>query len=185
MNELPYSQGKVNRIFADVPKRTIHYWAQLGLLEWAGERQDRRGTHRHYTLENLWQIGLMEELALLGTHITGARNTMKWLSSKYTTEKSGRAELWETCSIVLWRNRPEIQAKPVSTHPATFIEPESIAHAGKPIEVPGWDGSLIVPNDSVGDRVEEISVNSLVIVTINLRSIQVKVERFLERAGLS
>jgi DNA-binding transcriptional MerR regulator len=184
MNDRLFSQGEVYKIFASIPRRTLHYWAQLGLIEWREAHEDRRGAHRLYSLPDLWQIGLMEELAALGTNVTNARNTMKWVRSEYGANRDiPCAAIWGNSSIVLWKNTPPIKPIPVSTDPATFVEPESIISATS--EVTGWDRSIILPNDDIGEWVSHIFRASLVTVIINLESIQEKVQRYLELAGLS
>ena len=65
MKKQLFIQGEVNKILAHIPSRTTRFWVESGLVEWSGEHADRRGLHREYAIENLWQLGLVEELMAL------------------------------------------------------------------------------------------------------------------------
>lgn len=60
-----YSQKEVNRIFGHVPVKTLRWWGQMGFYGWVSETSDGRGIHRQYELSNLYQIGIVEQLASL------------------------------------------------------------------------------------------------------------------------
>ncbi|MGD0488853.1 MAG: hypothetical protein ABSB94_16885 [Syntrophorhabdales bacterium] len=61
-----YKQGEVQKIFPDVPGKTLIYWAREGLVEWDAKTKDARGIHREYSLWNLYQIGILRELTAVG-----------------------------------------------------------------------------------------------------------------------
>jgi DNA-binding transcriptional MerR regulator len=57
-----FSQGELNRIFGHLPDRTVMTWIKEGLVPWTEETRDRRGRHRRYSREDLYCLGLVEEL---------------------------------------------------------------------------------------------------------------------------
>ncbi|MDD3579447.1 MAG: MerR family transcriptional regulator [Desulfobacca sp.] len=61
-----FNQKDVNRIFSHIPKRTILFWVENGLVGTVGEHTDRRGRNRVYSLENLYTLATMEKLLKLG-----------------------------------------------------------------------------------------------------------------------
>jgi DNA-binding transcriptional MerR regulator len=65
MPEQLFSQREVNNIFSHVPSRTLRWWALMKLYDYSAEVHDRRGVHRQYHLENLYQIGIVEALTSL------------------------------------------------------------------------------------------------------------------------
>jgi hypothetical protein len=161
-----YTQGEINTIFEAIPNRTLFSWAQLGLVEWSEESKDRRGTHRRYTLENLWRIGLVEELMALNVGIPFARRVMGFLQNQNTEEH--RLDLWKTCSMVLGQSRPGLHKE----HLFAQVFPEEFR----------WQWGLIMANEEVGGFMREHLEDSLVVVTINLRSVMNKVEAYLKQA---
>jgi DNA-binding transcriptional MerR regulator len=58
-----FSKFEVDKIFDDVASRTLRSWIELGLVQWANERRDRRGTNRLFATENLYQFAVVRELA--------------------------------------------------------------------------------------------------------------------------
>ena len=71
-----FSQGKVGRINPDVSRKTLFVWGKYGLFEWAAERRDARGVQREYSLWNLYQIGIVRELAVLNIPLENIRIIM-------------------------------------------------------------------------------------------------------------
>jgi len=65
MGEQLFSQREVNKIFSHVPSRTLRWWALMKLYDYSAKVHDRRGVHRQYLLENLYQIGIVEALTSL------------------------------------------------------------------------------------------------------------------------
>jgi len=57
-----YSQGQLNKVFGHIPDRTVMTWIKEGLVPWTEETKDRRGRHRRYSREDLYCLGLVEEL---------------------------------------------------------------------------------------------------------------------------
>lgn len=60
-----YSQGEVYRIFKHISPSTILFWTRKGLMESVKESTDGRGKNRFFSLENLHQLAVVEELASL------------------------------------------------------------------------------------------------------------------------
>lgn len=60
-----YTKNELNRIFSDIPSRTLRSWIEADMVEWAGERKDGRGVHRLFATWNLYQIGIVRQLASL------------------------------------------------------------------------------------------------------------------------
>jgi len=63
---MEYKQKDIQKIFPDVPGKTLIYWARIGLIEWDSETRNARGVHREYSLWNLFQIAIVRELTDLG-----------------------------------------------------------------------------------------------------------------------
>jgi len=155
MPESLYSQSEVNRIFAHIPARTHYRWVQLELVKWAKEHEDGRGVHRLYSLEHLWQIGLVEELMALNISKSGVQEAMKWVHS-YN-------KFWEDCTIVLGNNRVGIREEPDSIKQA-----RQRAFVAGVINVQDWDWCIPVPNKDVGEFIQGILDDTRVVAAINL-----------------
>lgn len=87
MSERLYTQREVSGIFLDVPNKTLIYWARQGLVEWAAETKDARGIARFYRYWNLFQMGLVRELAGLGFSIGIIRDIMESMFKDYPKDK--------------------------------------------------------------------------------------------------
>lgn len=75
MNHI-FSQGDIKKIFPDVSRKTFFVWAKDGLFEWVAERSDARGVRKEYSLWNLYQIGVVRELAALNVPLLMIRIIM-------------------------------------------------------------------------------------------------------------
>ena len=87
-----YTQREVASIFRDVPNKTLIYWARQSLVEWAAETRDARGIARLYNRWNLFQLGLVRELAGLGISTENIRLQMggfKDFPQSYTYDNEG------------------------------------------------------------------------------------------------
>ena len=82
-----YTQREVAAIFTDVPNKTLIYWARQGLMEWVAETRDARGIARLYSFWNLFQIGLVRELAGIGFSIENIGVIMEQFFKDYPREK--------------------------------------------------------------------------------------------------
>jgi DNA-binding transcriptional MerR regulator len=84
-----FNQREVNQIFSHIPSRTLRQWALAGLYQWEEETEDARGTKRHYTVLNLYQIGLTEVLAKINFPIHRIKNIMEhfFVGNKFQEEK--------------------------------------------------------------------------------------------------
>lgn len=60
-----FTQKEVNKIFGHIPAKTLRWWGIRQLYGWASESADGRGVHREYGLDNLYQIGIIQELSAL------------------------------------------------------------------------------------------------------------------------
>jgi DNA-binding transcriptional MerR regulator len=76
MSNRLYTQREVSDIFYDVPNKTLIYWARQGFVEWVAETRDARGIARLYNRWNLFQIGLVRELAGLGIPVHWIRSIL-------------------------------------------------------------------------------------------------------------
>ena len=83
MGEKLYSQSEVNRIFSHISPKTLIFWVLSGLVEWSREHEDRRGIHREYSLKNLWQLGLAEELMNLNIPVKFVERMMARVNNKF------------------------------------------------------------------------------------------------------
>lgn len=87
MSNRLYTQREVSQIFSDVPNKTLIYWARQGLVEWVAEMRDARGIARLYNYWNLFQIGLVRELAGIGFPIESIREIMDGSFKDFPPEK--------------------------------------------------------------------------------------------------
>jgi len=71
-----FTQKEVNKLFDHIPAKTLRWWGIMQLYGWTYEFSDGRGIHRNYELANLYQIGLVEQLAGLNVPIPIIRDTM-------------------------------------------------------------------------------------------------------------
>jgi DNA-binding transcriptional MerR regulator len=88
MSDRLYTQREVSDIFYDVPNKTLIYWARQGLVEWVAETRDARGIARLYSYWNLFQIGLVRELAGIGLSIEIIRDIMDRMFKDYPQKRS-------------------------------------------------------------------------------------------------
>lgn len=80
MSERHYRQAEVHKIFSHIPTRTLKSWVELGLVGWTDERQDGRGIHRIYGLENLREFAIVNELSGLNFPVRFIKGIMKYLA---------------------------------------------------------------------------------------------------------
>jgi hypothetical protein len=71
-----FSQKDVNQIFSHIPSRTIRWWGLMGLYQSSSETRDGRGISRLYSGDNLYQIGITEQLADVGIPVNIIRAIM-------------------------------------------------------------------------------------------------------------
>ena len=71
-----FTQKEVNKLFGHVPAKTLRWWGIMQLYGWTYEFADRRGINRKYERANLYQIGLVEQLANLNISIPVIRDIM-------------------------------------------------------------------------------------------------------------
>lgn len=71
-----FTQKEVNKLFSHIPAKTLRWWGIMQLYGWTYEFSDGRGIHRNYELANLYQIGLVQQLAGLNVPIPIIRDTM-------------------------------------------------------------------------------------------------------------
>lgn len=165
-----YSQSEVNRIFAHIPSQTLFHWIRTGLVEWSDAHQDRRGKHRLYSLENLWRIGLVEELMSLNLPISEARVLVEVLDSG---DKNFRTQIWKDHTLILWKARPGAPKKSATKHEGVSV-----------LEISGWHFFSPLRGDMLLEVIDVQLSDALVVVLINLRSIVIKVEEYMKNAKI-
>jgi hypothetical protein len=72
-----FTQKEVNKIFSHVPSKTLRWWGMRELYGWADQVNDGRGIHRLYELDNLYQIGIVEELSSLNIPVEFINKIMR------------------------------------------------------------------------------------------------------------
>ncbi len=87
MEERLYTQREVSAIFSDVPNKTLIFWARQSLVEWQTETRDARGIARLYNFWNLFQFGLVRELAGMGFSIESIRYIMEAMFKDHPGKK--------------------------------------------------------------------------------------------------
>ena len=113
MDKKLFTQGEVNRVFDHIPTSTLLFWAKNEVITWSGESRDGRGVHRLYSREDLYLLGLVEELTILNLPLITIKDevvnpffhspTTKsslWVSGKKHNHitlrkiKTGRGDIW-------------------------------------------------------------------------------------------
>ena len=72
-----FTQKEVNKIFSNIPSKTLRWWGMRELYGWADQVNDGRGIHRLYELGNLYQIGIVEELSSLNIPVEVINKIMR------------------------------------------------------------------------------------------------------------
>ncbi len=177
-----FSQGEVNKIFEHIPSRTIRFWVESGLVEWSGEFEDRRGRHRQYSLENLWQLGLVEELMSYHLPVKNVKNWMEIVSKRIPSSFINYdPEVWHTHTFIINKIRPRPKE-----------EYESIDDSGKKTifhhKVPGFHGPVLLPTTELDkfysqEALREID-DRILEVMIHLQIVVDKVDYYIKRGAL-
>lgn len=176
-----YTQGEVSKIFPDVPNKTLIYWARQELVEWAAETRDARGIARLYNRWNLFQLGLVRELAGLGILIEGIRRIMSFFKDfppegHYSYDNEGNKVL-ETCL------------------PSEFFSSENGLKDKliiiKKMDDRGWQEPTIAGTSNLTDDNDlfkkefGLLMNIHTTVIINLSTIHDYVDHYIKKADLS
>ncbi len=72
-----YTRKERNHIFSHIPERTLRFWDDSGLTESAREKEDGRGIQREYAPWNLYQVGIVEEMASVNFPVSLIKSTME------------------------------------------------------------------------------------------------------------
>jgi DNA-binding transcriptional MerR regulator len=165
MKERLFTQGEVNKIFGHIPSRTIRFWVESGLVEWSGTHEDRRGVHREYSIKNLWQLGLAEELMSLNLAVKFAKILMQVVN--YMMQ-----ELWLTHTLIVPKGKPRPKEE----------------YAGIAPNQPGLHGAMVLPTETIGNlwtpEMEGMIGDPILVVMVNLRKVIDKVDYFIKIAGV-
>jgi DNA-binding transcriptional MerR regulator len=176
MAEQLYTQGDVNRIFGEIPSRTLRFWVESGLVEWAGEHEDRRGKHRQYSFINLVQLGLVEELMGLNMPV----KIVKGIMQGFFLGKSDKA--WEglikgekSLTLLLGKEKK----KEVSVHEVLFEGKKEDINV---FLLPGWRYYKLIPTQDIGKELNQNLMNLNLLVMLNLENIIEKVNLHIKQA---
>jgi DNA-binding transcriptional MerR regulator len=172
MIERLFTQGEVNKIFEHIPTRTTRFWVESGLVEWSSESEDRRGLHREYAIQNLWQQALVEELMSLTTSVKQVKRWMNYANSKIIKKVP---DLWNKHILIVRKEDPEVDEK-FETGNAPFIGTNSGFHSAQLIKT--TEINIITLEDIIKN------FGSPVIIMIDLRKIVDKVNNLLKKATL-
>jgi DNA-binding transcriptional MerR regulator len=82
-----FNQRAVNQIFRHVPIKTLRWWALQGLYGWVNEIEDKRGISREYDINNLYQLGIVENLSSLDIRLDVIKRIMEELDSTPPMDK--------------------------------------------------------------------------------------------------
>lgn len=72
-----YTRKERNLIFSHIPERTMRFWDDSGLTESARGKEDGSGIQREYAPWNLYQVGIIEELASVNFPVSLIKSTME------------------------------------------------------------------------------------------------------------
>jgi hypothetical protein len=174
-----YSQSEANRIFKHLSPKTLIFWVLSGLVEWSGEHEDRRGIHRQYSLENLWQLGLAEELMSLNLPVKTVKVWMAHVSRKLPFSIVNQVpDAWHSFTLIVNK------VKPLPKEEYDFID-DSGNQSHIAYKVPGWHTSILAPTTEIGKMLaQEMFSISLLVVMVILQNVVDKVDRFIKRAGV-
>lgn len=168
MGEKLYSQSEVNRIFSHISPKTLIFWVLSGLVEWSREHEDRRGIHREYSLKNLWQLGLAEELMNLNIPVKFVERMMARVNNKFLNKIP---ETWDKYTLILNKVTPgELEELDDSEkisyfHTVQLVKTEEIDNMWRPGMI-GFFG------------------NSLLVIMVNLRNVVDKVNYLIKQEGM-
>lgn len=171
MGERLFTQGEVNKIFEHIPSRTLRFWVESGLVEWAGEHEDRRGRHRQYSFDNLLQLGLVEELMSLNLTVKKVKSYMFIFHGKI-------CQGWEEHTLILNKVKPRKKE-----------EYDFIDGAGKrniiAYKVPGFHAARVVPTKNIAEEFDQEFIDdSLLLIMVSLQNITEKVNLLIKQAGV-
>jgi DNA-binding transcriptional MerR regulator len=178
MKKRLFTQGEVNKIFEHIPSRTTRFWGESGLVEWSGEHADRRGLHREYALENLWQLGLAEELMSLNLPVKHVERLMARVSGKLLSKIP---EAWNKYTLII--NKINRMAKE---------EHEDLDVSGKKAiiteKIPGFHMVQLVKTAEIDNMwnpgMKKLFGDSLLVIMVNLQNIVDKVDYYIKKAGV-
>jgi DNA-binding transcriptional MerR regulator len=171
MGERLYTQGEVNGIYEHIPSRTLRFWVESGLVEWADEHEDRRGRHRQYSFDNLLQLGLVEELMSLNLTVKTVKNFMLIFHGK-------RLQGWESYTLILNKVKPRKKE-----------EYELVDEEGRTnyiaYKVPGWHSASVIPTESIITELDQAFISeSILLIMVNLQNITEKVTYLINKAEI-
>lgn len=162
-----FTQGEVNKIFCHLPSRTTRSWMESGLVEWSGEREDRRGILREYEIRNLWQLALVEKLMSLTTSVKQVKKWMNYVNAKMLKKMP---DLWSDSILVVKKEEPYIDEKFEASDAENTLHAQLIKTAD-------------ADSTSIKDLQKVFGVNSSIIV-VDLSTIVKKVEFLIKKANL-
>lgn len=166
-----YKQAEIQKIFPDVPGKTLIFWARQGLVEWAAETKDARGIHREYSLWNLYQIAIVRELTVLGA----AYELIRWIMDLYFKDTIP-ADTWAFVQSGLKRSQKASDSK-VMDH--ILILPKLSIGRGEWLKGgPAGVKDLLGLNECIK------AFKGPVYVLLNLPAIVEQIDEAMEKAGV-
>lgn len=87
MEPKTFDQRTVNKIFGHIHVNTLRFWALEGLYGWINEVEDKRGISREYDINNLYQIGVVENLSSLDVRMDVIKMIMQNLGKNPSMDK--------------------------------------------------------------------------------------------------
>jgi DNA-binding transcriptional MerR regulator len=178
MSNRLYTQREVSIIFSDVPNKTLIYWARQGFVEWAAETRDARGIARLYNHWNLFQIGLVRELAGLGIPVQWIRMIMSGFKD---FPPGGHHTYDEEGNEIKMRLPSEIFASGDALDYLVIIKKMGDRGWKEPLLA----GTSTLKRDDIFKRQYGTLMKTRTTITINLSSIEAYVTISIKEAGLS
>jgi DNA-binding transcriptional MerR regulator len=163
-----FSQSEVNKIFSHISGRTLRFWMESELVRWDKAHEDRRGIHRQYALENLWQLGVVEEL--MDLNFTTALVKVFML----IFEPRPNFNPWPTHSLII----PKRKARDL----AEYAQPGSGVY--DVTKTPGFHALQLVPTDELGTGLKNEFKDSVLVIIVNLQNIVERVNGLVKSAGV-
>ena len=162
--EKVYNQRDVNRIFGHVPIQTLRSWVEAGLVEWAGEHEDRRGKHRQYSFINLMQLGLVEELMALKIPVKIVKGIMLFFHG-------GSFKNMEDLTLLLGKEKHIDLGKRKQRIFKNKIDDKAGENSIKIISLPGWHYIKLLRKEDIGKELDQNINDLILLVMVNLKNI--------------
>jgi len=162
--QLFISQGEVNKIFGHIPSRTLRFWVESGLVEWAKEHEDGRGKHKLYSFKHLVQLRLVSELMTLKMPVKIVKGIMLLFHG-------GSFKNMEDLTLLLGKEKHIDLGKRKQRIFKNKIDDKAGENSIKIISLPGWHYIKLLRKEDIGKELDQNINDLILLVMVNLKNI--------------